>query len=45
VTYGFATNDLVGLAPGVYNGQWTDTDAVGRVMHLSAGQFEVRTAF
>jgi hypothetical protein len=42
--YDFGTSDLVGLVPGVYWGQWIDTDAGGKPEHISAGGFELRKA-
>jgi hypothetical protein len=45
VRYDLGTNDLVGLVPGVYVGQWTLTDGSGRPQHVSAGEFEVRNGY
>lgn len=45
VRYDLGVNDLVGLTPGVYVGQWTLSDASNRPQHVAAGEFEVRTGF
>ena len=41
VTYTLGTNDLAGLTPGIYFGQWTLTTGATS-MHVDAGEFEVR---
>jgi hypothetical protein len=45
VRYDLGVNDLVGLTPGVYVGQWTLTDGSSRPQHVDAGEFEVRAGF
>lgn len=45
VRYDLGVNDLVGLVPGVYVGQWTLSDGSSRPQHVDAGEFEVRTGF
>lgn len=45
VRYDLAANDLTGLTPGIYEGQWTLLDASAKPQHVDAGQFELRTGF
>ncbi len=45
VRYDLGVNDLSGLTPGVYVGQWTLSDGSSRPQHVDAGEFEVRAGF
>lgn len=45
IRYDLAPTDLVGVTPGVYDGQWILTDAAGKPQHVYAGQFEVHEGF
>lgn len=45
VRYDLGVNDLVGLVPDVYVGQWTLSDGSSRPQHVAAGEFEVREAY
>lgn len=45
VRYDLGVNDLVGLTPGVYVGQWTLVDGSSRPQHVDAGEFEVREGY
>ena len=42
VSYTIQPTDLQGLTPGVYWGTWILTDTNGNVLHVEAGQFEVK---
>lgn len=42
VQYTLTPTDLQGTVTGVYTAQWRVTDSSGNVMHVQAGEFEVR---
>lgn len=42
VQYVLNSTDLQGAVTGVYAAQWRVTDSSGNIMHVQAGEFEVR---
>ncbi len=43
VSYTCQPSDLQNISPGTYRGQWLLTDTNGNVLHVDAGQFEIRS--